>query len=474
MNMARVTSINERQKRDNHRIDFLNGYLFDNMIDGIIITDERGSVIYINDAYEKMFNVSTIAILNRSIFEVKNDEVIINGFKTKKKITGKLNCSTGTITINIAISPMYKDNDFKGVIGIYRENKLKSNEVNELEYSFEKNLKAEQCINLNCCFENIITDSHIMKSTLLIAQKASMVSSTVLIRGESGTGKGMVAKAIHDSSNRKKTPFIKVNCGAIPPTLLESELFGHEQGSFTGAIKKKIGKFEQANGGTILLDEIGDMPMEMQVKLLRIIQEKEFQRVGGNETIRCDVRILAATNKNLEEQVEKGRFREDLYYRLNVIPVQLPSLRDRKEDIPILCRYFIQKLNKKIGGKIKGLADEVQEAFYHYDWPGNVRELENLMERLIVLSEEEIIQLHEIPTYISQVYNTTILNSNSMSVGLSRSGNIPTLEEYEREIIKVALQKFKSFNAAGKALGVTHKTVAAKARKYNIVEKREG
>ena len=474
MNMARVTSINKRQKHDNHRIDFLNGYLFDNMIDGILITDDRGSVIYINDAYEKMFNVSTIAILNRSIFEVKNDEVIISGFKTQKKIIGKLNCSTGMITINIAISPIYKDKEFNGVIGIYRQNKLNSNEVKKLAYSFEKNLKAEQCINLNCCFENIITDSHIMKSTLLIAQKASMVSSTVLIRGESGTGKGMVAKAIHDSSNRKKAPFIKVNCGAIPPTLLESELFGHEQGSFTGAIKKKIGKFEQANGGTILLDEIGDMPMEMQVKLLRIIQEKEFQRVGGNETIRCDVRILAATNKNLEEQVEKGRFREDLYYRLNVIPVQLPSLRDRKEDIPILCRYFIQKLNKKIGGKIKGLADEVQEAFYHYDWPGNVRELENLMERLIVLSEEEIIQLHEIPTYISQVYNTTIINSNPMSVGLSTLRNIPTLEEYEKEIIKVALQRFKSFNAAGKALGVTHKTVAAKARKYNIVEKREG
>ncbi len=472
MNMARVTSINERQKHDNHRIDFLNGYLFDNMIDGIIITDERGSVVYINDAYEKMFSVSNIAILNRSIFEVKNDEVIINGFKTKKKIIGKLNCSTGMITIDIAISPIYKDKEFNGVIGIYRVNKLNSNEVKKLAYSFEKNLKAEQCINLNCCFENIITDSHIMKSTLLIAQKASMVSSTVLIRGESGTGKGMVAKAIHDSSNRKEAPFIKVNCGAIPPTLLESELFGHEQGSFTGAIKKKIGKFEQANGGTILLDEIGDMPMEMQVKLLRIIQEKEFQRVGGNETIRCDVRILAATNKNLEEQVEKGRFREDLYYRLNVIPVQLPSLRDRKEDIPILCRYFIQKLNKKIGGKIKGLAEEVREAFYHYDWPGNVRELENLMERLIVLSEEEIIQLHEIPTYISQVYNTTSVNS--MSIGLSTSGNIPTLEEYEKEIIKVALQRFKSFNAAGKALGVTHKTVAAKARKYNIVEKREG
>ncbi|MBU5675492.1 sigma 54-interacting transcriptional regulator [Alkaliphilus sp. MSJ-5] len=472
MKMARVTSITERQKHDNHRIDFLNGYLFDNMIDGILITDDRGSVIYINDAYEKIFSVSNIAILNRSIFEVKNDEVIINGFKTQKKIIGRLNCSTGRITINIAISPIYKDKKFKGVIGIYRENKLKSNEVEKVESSFEKNLKAERCINLNCCFENIITDSHIMKSTLLIAQKASMVSSTVLIRGESGTGKGMVAKAIHDSSNRKEAPFIKVNCGAIPPTLLESELFGHEQGSFTGAIKKKIGKFEQANGGTILLDEIGDMPMEMQVKLLRIIQEKEFQRVGGNETIRCDVRILAATNKNLEEQVEKGRFREDLYYRLNVIPVQLPSLRDRKEDIPILCRYFIQKLNKKIGGKIKGLADEVQEAFYHYDWPGNVRELENLMERLIVLSEEEIIQLHEIPTYISQVYNTTIVNS--MSVGLSTLRNIPTLEEYEKEIIKVALQRFKSFNAAGKALGVTHKTIAAKARKYNIVEKREG
>ncbi len=303
--------------------------------------------------------------------------------------------------------------------------------------------------------------------------KASKTSSTVLIRGGSGTGKELVAKAIHNNSKRSGSPFVAVNCGAIPSTLLESELFGYEQGAFTGALKRKIGKFEQANGGTIFLDEIGDMPVEMQVKLLRVIQEKEFQRIGGNDTIKCNLRIIAATNRRIEEAIEKGEFREDLYYRINVIPIYLPSLKERREDIPILAAYFINKIGSEFGKEHIRLSQEAENCLYKYNWPGNVRELENLIERLITLCDRDIIELWDLPPEISKLYDINENLSCSNLINIGESGKIATLEEYEREILKHALKQFGSFNAAGKALGITHKTVATKARKYNIIEDME-
>jgi transcriptional regulator with PAS, ATPase and Fis domain len=381
-----------------------------------------------------------------------------------------LKSSKGRCGISVSASPIFSEHIFKGVIAIYRE-ELSTSADKERECVVELNASnKEEHIDFNDKFKDIIAHSKAMKSVLTIAYKASKTSSTILIRGGSGTGKELVAKSIHKNSDRAGRPFVAVNCGAIPATLLESELFGYEQGAFTGAFKRKIGKFEQANGGTIFLDEIGDMPVEMQVKLLRIIQEKEFQRVGGNETIKCNLRIITATHRRIEEAIEKGEFREDLYYRINVIPIYLPSLMERREDIPILANYFIDKISSELGKKHIVLSKEAENCLCRHNWPGNVRELENLIERLITLCDRDVIELQDLPSEISKLYDINENFGRGNLINISESGKIATLEEYEKEILKFALKRFGSFNAAGKALGITHKTVATKARKYNIIE----
>ena len=323
--------------------------------------------------------------------------------------------------------------------------------------------------NQHFAFNDIVTQNKKMKDSLFIAQRASTSNSTILLRGESGTGKEMVAKAIHKASNRSNAPFVTVNCAAIPSTLLESELFGHEQGSFTGAYRKKLGKFEQADGGTIFFDEIGDMPPEMQVKILRVLQEREFERVGGFETIRCNVRIISATHRNLEEAIAKEVFREDLYYRLNVIPIWLPPLRERKEDITELTGHFVQKICNKINITTKFFSNEVLNCFYRYHWPGNVREMENLIERLMVLCAGEYIEYEDLPSYIKNICVFEKREGCKSLLNLNDDGEIAKLEDYEKEILRYALKRFGSYNATGKALGITHKTVACKAKKYNLI-----
>lgn len=471
--MAKITDINKKRKVD--PIDLMvreYSYLFQHMDEGVLIINDKGRIVYANPVYAEMFDVSNLAMIKNSIFNKVNDEAVMKVFHQRKNIKGKLNYFIGGRQLIISAAPIYYEDEFQGVIAIYRKGDIKSSEgKNTKILPFTMSETNNKVLQLNSYFKEIITQNRKMQEILLVAQKAAKVSSTVLIRGESGTGKELVARAIHYSSQRKNKPFITVNCGAIPATLLESELFGHEQGSFTGAIKRKIGKFEEANGGTIFLDEIGDMPIEMQVKLLRVLQEKEFQRVGGNETLQCDVRILSATHRNLEKLIVEEKFRQDLYYRINVITVELPSLKERNEDIELLCNHFIEKINAKVGSNIKGLSEEVKEAFSQYDWPGNVRELENLMERLMVLAEDEVIELYEVPSHISKLYKVRRdFQDKDSLVNTGKDGEIYTLEEYEREIIKLALERFGSFNAAGKALGVTHKTIATKARKYNIVD----
>nr|WP_273702482.1 sigma 54-interacting transcriptional regulator [Tepidanaerobacter syntrophicus] len=315
-------------------------------------------------------------------------------------------------------------------------------------------------------FKNIIGSSKRLLSALKVAAKAAKTSSTVLLQGESGTGKELVAEAIHCASKRCDGPFIKVNCPGIPADLMESELFGHEKGAFTGAIYQKIGKFELANGGTIFLDEIGELDKNLQSKLLRVLQEREFERVGGNRVLKTDVRIIAATHRNLQEMVSFGDFREDLYYRLNVVPIVLPSLRERKEDIPLLVEHFLRKLCIKLGVKSKSITKRAVESLYNYDWPGNVRELENIIERAINLAETDVIDISDLPQGIT---NRTSETKRPL-INLEPDGELASYDDYEKAIIKVALNKYKSFNAAGKALGITHKTVAAKARRYGIIE----
>lgn len=304
---------------------------------------------------------------------------------------------------------------------------------------------------------------------MAMATKAAKSNATVLIRGESGTGKELVAEGIHYASERSSWPFVRVNCGAIPSALLESELFGHEKGAFTGALKRKLGKFELANHGTIFLDEIGELDKNMQVKLLRALQQKEFDRVGGETTIRVDVRIIAATNRPLEEMVREGTLRDDLYYRLNVIPLFLPPLRERVEDIPLLTEHFISKLSAEIGKNVKGITHLALDVLMAYRWPGNVRELENVIERVITLMEGDYIEVNHLPSYVRGESLIETVPSGA-AVSFVEPGSVLTWEEYEKRIIANALEKCGSFNAAGKMLKLTHKTVAAKARKYGLVK----
>ncbi|MEC9396866.1 MAG: sigma-54 dependent transcriptional regulator, partial [Myxococcota bacterium] len=249
----------------------------------------------------------------------------------------------------------------------------------------------------------IIGESEAMERIFKLVGKVARTDSTVHIFGESGTGKELVARSIHDNSPRKDGPFIKVNCSALAETLLESELFGHEKGSFTGAHKRKLGRFELADGGTLFLDEIGDISQPTQLKLLRILQERQLERVGGEETITVDVRVVTATNKDLKREVEEGRFREDLFYRLHIIPVELPPLRDRKSDIPLIVEHFVDKLAKRTRSDVNGVAADAMAALRAYNWPGNVRELENVIEHAMVFAEGSLIRLGDLPPVVSGV-----------------------------------------------------------------------
>ncbi len=320
-------------------------------------------------------------------------------------------------------------------------------------------------------FENFIGDSPEMNKVFRTIEKVADTDSTVLILGESGTGKELVARAIHYHSSRRDKPLVPVNCGAIPEELLESELFGHEKGAFTNAIRTRIGRFEMAHGGTIFLDEIAEMSPHLQVKLLRIVQEQEFERVGGTRTIKCDVRIIAATNKDLEKEVENGRFREDLYYRLKVIPIRLPPLRERRSDVPLLIHHFLERMTKVKKKKIKGISKETVKAMEEYDWPGNVRELENVIERMVILSEGDYLTEEDLPEKIRKKGFSSDLTTMSIpDEGFSLSHAV---NEYEKRLIITALEKTGWVkNRAAKLLKMNRTTLVEKIKKQGIEKSR--
>ena len=307
---------------------------------------------------------------------------------------------------------------------------------------------------------NMIGKSNAMQEVYNLIEQVADSKATVLIRGESGTGKDLVAHAIHYNSLRSEKPFVKVNCTALPETLLESELFGHEKGAFTGAVERKIGRFEMANGGTIFLDEIGDFSLNLQVKLLRVIQFKEFERVGGHETIKSNVRIIVATNKDLEEEIRNGLFREDLYYRINVFPIYLPKLRERKNDVMLLADHFLEVYARENGKNINRISTPAIEMLTSYHWPGNIRELENCIERAVLLCNDEVIRSEHLPP--------------SLQMG-KRSANIETMslteviENKEKELIIDALKKNGGKQKkAAVDLGITERILGYKIKKYNI------
>jgi len=320
-----------------------------------------------------------------------------------------------------------------------------------------ENTYLQSEIKLDHNFEEIISRSATFKKVLGTVEQVASTDATVLILGETGTGKELVARAVHNISGRKDRPLVKVNCASLPANLIESELFGHERGAFTGAISKKIGRFELADGGTIFLDEIGDLPLELQAKLLRVLQESEFERLGSNRTLKVNVRVIAATNRELEKAVESGGFRQDLYYRLNVFPIKIPPLRERKEDIELLVSHFVNKYSAKMGKQIDSVPPRVLETLMSYHWPGNVRELENIIERGVILSRGKTLGLGDwLPSQIDPLI----------------SHRPPTMEEIEREHICKALDsagwRVSGERGAAKILGLKPTTLEARIKKLGI------
>ncbi len=331
----------------------------------------------------------------------------------------------------------------------------------------EENIKLRDAISRHSPVGTIIGNSYSMRHIAELINQVAETDTTILITGETGTGKGLVASEIHQRSRRKNGPFVRVNCGAIPENLIESELFGHEKGSFTGAISSRKGKFEEADGGTIFLDEIGELSLNAQVKLLKVLEDREVTRIGSNKPIKVDVRIIAATNKNLEKEVEKGNFRLDLFYRLNIFPIHLPPLRERGSDIILLADYFVQVLSEKLGKKIKRIDSSALDLMMSYHWPGNVRELQNCIERAILLAEGDVIYGYHLPPSL-QIDNE-LMQENTLFTGNFKE----LVENYEKTLIINALKKAKGKQAeAAKILGTTKRIIQYKIHKYGIDYKR--
>jgi len=327
-----------------------------------------------------------------------------------------------------------------------------------------ENIYLKQALDERASMGQLIGRSQKIREIYNIIERSAESDSTILITGESGTGKEIVAETIHKKSKRKNMPYVIVNCAAIPENLLESEMFGHERGSFTGALDRHIGKFELASGGTIFLDEIGEMPMAMQAKLLRVVQEGSIERVGGEKSIPVDVRIIAATNIDIRKAIQDKKFREDLYYRLNVIPVNLPPLRERIEDLPLFFKYFMEKYNKELNKNIRTVTKEAMEIMQNYSWPGNIRELENLIERIATLTNEDLIDTSHIP---KELLNT--INNKTVGPIVEEGSLLKTVANFEKNLIKKALEACGGNQTlTANTLGIHRTTLISKLVAYGI------
>lgn len=440
--------------------------ILESVQDGICVVDRSGEVTYVNPSYLRIVHKTPEMVVGQNVFETAADGNRCAVLRSGIARIGSIRHKKDGTTIVANVNPIFVDGEIAGVVSVIKDiteiqtlMERLSQVSAKAEYLEQELLRTKKTAQ---AFANYIGKSGKVVDVLALASKAADSSANVLIRGESGTGKEVIAEGIHYASGRRRGPFIRVNCGAIPGSLLESELFGHEKGAFTGAVRRKLGKFELANHGTIFLDEIGELDKNLQVKLLRVLQQKEFDRVGGEETIHVDVRIIAATNRDLEAMVREGTFRDDLYYRLNVIPIILPPLRDRPDDIPLLVEHFIEKISKENKKDVRGITPDAMQMFMHYRWPGNVRELENVIERVITLMDTDLITAAVLPSYIKG----DIAGREVQSLA---DDTVLPWEEYEKQIIANALRQGTSFNGAAKLLRISHKTVAAKARKYGLV-----
>jgi len=452
--------------------------VIDNSFDGIVISDAKGKIIYQNEAYENLSGFKMEDLVGRYLQDLVKEKVIdqsvsLKVLKTKKSetIIQKLNTGKEILVSGVPIRDEYGDikkivcniRDLaklnlleKEIIDLEQKKQQVSQELKELQG--RKNLR-----------DSIITQDEKMKQVIDRAIRVAQIDSTVLIQGESGVGKEGIVNLIHQYSHRNDKPLIKINSSAIPSELLESELFGYEPGSFTGANQKgKIGKLEMASGGTIFFDEIGDMPLALQVKLLRVLQEYEIVRIGGVKPVKVDLRVITATNRNLEEDVAKGTFRKDLFYRINTIPIYVPKLEDRKDDIVPLVYHFLKEIKNKYGIN-REFSNESLKIIKSYSWPGNVRELKNLIERVSLMICKPVIEaddikkeMHFTPT------NTNDVNENYNISEVQTEPLKETLKKYEINIIKNTIIKYPSIRKAAKALQIDQSTLVRKIKNYNI------
>lgn len=453
--------------------------IVNHLYDGMCILDGNGVFLFVNKAYSKIMGIKKEDIVGKDVRELEGK--LYTGAVSPEVIRRKEQVnSVGVSLLNgnkvlITGLPIFdKDGNVKRVVCNHREmtdllemrakledseKKLKAVKKHELIQNQEiEHLRKQQIFK-----DEIIGRSSQMRNILNLARQVAGIEATVLITGETGTGKEVIANEIYFNSPRKNGPFIKLNCAAIPANLLESELFGYQKGAFTGAhTAGKIGLFELANKGTLLLDELGDMPMELQAKLLRAIQDKEITRIGGTERIKLDVRIIAATNKNLREEVNKGVFREDLFYRLNVIPINIPPLRERREDIEDLARHFLNVFNRKYSKAVE-ISESGFRLLEEYSWPGNIRELQNIIERLVVISSNEQI-VNEL-----QLANMLSLRPLKAAEYCKRVLSLKEMvENVERTALEKALSEYKTTRAAAQALQVDQSTIVKKAKKLGL------
>lgn len=445
----------------------------ENLYDGIHITDGTGTILFINKAYTRTTGILPEELLGRKVSEIEAEGILYTGSVTERVLAqGKRINSVATIhrlnkEVLVTGTPVFdEEKNIRLVVTNTRDfpelkrleaqllalEKKQEKAVQELAY-----LRSQQAGD-----KQTIYHSAAMREVMEIVRKVAPTDVTVLITGESGTGKELIANEIYQNSDRCGKPFIKLNCAAIPAELLESELFGYEEGAFTGAKRTgKAGMFELANTGVLLLDEVGDMPMALQAKLLRVLQERSLVRLGGSKTIDLDIRVIAATNKELLTQVRQGRFREDLYYRLSVVPIELKPLRERREDIPVLARHFCELYRRKYGKETELSPNAVAE-LAKYDWPGNIRELENLVERLVVTDSVGEIGGCQV---------ASALNFSGTAVpeaGPQRASLKTQLQTFERELILGALERTGSLRKAAASLGVEHSTLVKKCKRLGI------
>ena len=407
-----------KENKDNLDYKEILNVILNNAYEWLVIIDDKGYIMMMSKGYKEF--IGDMVPEGKHVTEVIENTKLHDIVKTGKTQIGEIQIIKGQQVIASRL-PIIKDNKIIGAIGkvifkditdFYDMSKKIITMEKEIKY-YKDQLKKQKSAKYS--FSNIIGESKSLMEVKNICQRAAMSDSNVLIMGESGTGKELFAHAIHNASDRASGPFVKINCAAIPSELLESELFGYEGGAFTGAKKEgKVGKFELANGGSIFLDEIGDMPLQMQVKLLRVLQEREIERIGSTKTRPINVRIISATNKNLEEEAKSGNFREDLYYRLNVMSVNIEPLRKRKDDIRPLAKALVKKLSSQMGVHVDSISEKAMAALEAYDWPGNIRELENVIERSInLLDSDRIIKVSTLPVHITQSHKTHVYIAGS-------------------------------------------------------------